>query len=285
MAGSYDENNSTVRWVPRFLRRFLGLDGDFEQPRYEEDRNSRKRYGADTVGWVLDPARRALGLNYEEPKRYAPSSTPYRSDQPISAVRETGRPAEPIRRVDMPSAPPRAALNTPVPDRDGRLSFGSSEERMRDIASQASYTPTGSSGTRLTPGANLPNMPQTEGYVQPISFLLRGYARGSLPPQGLEQFTKELRGTGRQLWEFYEYWIRFQTDDLGRLFRSTLGGGPLRPITTPTSDLDEQFQHVPVEISPPTVSVPLVTQPTSDVAPPRIVTPPIVPPADDTLRN
>jgi hypothetical protein len=234
MAGRYDENNSTVRWIPGFLRGFLGLNSDFEAPRY-----------------------------YDEPRRYPPS-TPYNPDQPIRAQRPQVGIPEPVRRAEpLPAVRPL----TSGPSAEGRMRFGGSEDRMRDIAGQAGYSPT-SSGGNLTPGASIPEMPQTQGYTQPISFLLRGYARGALPPQGLEQFTKELRGTSQQLWEFYEYWTRFQTDELGRVFSSLWGRAPLRPTTSTTNDLDEHFQHVPVE-----------------VAPPLVVVPPSMPAADDEVKG
>jgi hypothetical protein len=58
-----------------------------------------------------------------------------------------------------------------------------------------------------------------EGYVQPVGYLFRAYARGALPPQGLEQFTRETRATATDVWNFYSYWTRFQTEELFRLGR------------------------------------------------------------------
>jgi hypothetical protein len=278
MASNYDENNSTVRWIPGFLRRFLGLDGDDRRPQYNESRAARERFGEDTVGWMPGAARRALGVDYSEPKRYPPSPTQYTPD-------------EPVRRYTAPAAAPGGNDRMSFDRANERMqqmaaavpppAMGNSEARMREIAAQATYTPPASSGRNVTPGANIPEIPQTEGYVQPISFLLRAYARGSLPPQGLEQFTKELRATGQQLWEFYDYWLRFQTDELVKIVDSARGITPITPATKTTDDLD-RVQVVPVETAPevvvdkPPTPVVVVDEPISPV----VVEPPPPPPPD-----
>jgi len=69
--------------------------------------------------------------------------------------------------------------------------------------------------------------------VQPIGYLIRSYVRGALPPQGLEQFTREARATFTDVWKFYSYWTRFQTDELfrmGRELTDALFGGRGRSL-------------------------------------------------------
>jgi hypothetical protein len=69
--------------------------------------------------------------------------------------------------------------------------------------------------------------------VQPIGYLIRSYVRGALPPQGLEQFTREARSTFTDVWKFYSYWTRFQTDELfrmGRELTDALFGGRGRSL-------------------------------------------------------
>ncbi len=87
-----------------------------------------------------------------------------------------------------------------------------------------SYTPPPAAArpnAAVAPGANVPMSP-TEGYVQPVGYLLRSYARGALPPQGLEQFTRETRATFTDVWKLYSYWTRFQAEELGRIGRELL---------------------------------------------------------------
>ncbi|HMQ32201.1 MAG TPA: hypothetical protein PKD53_15835, partial [Chloroflexaceae bacterium] len=73
----------------------------------------------------------------------------------------------------------------------------------------------------VSPGGDVPRV-ATEGYVQPVGYMLRSYARGALPPQGLEQFTREFRATLTDVWNFYSYWTRFQTDELARIGREAM---------------------------------------------------------------
>lgn len=286
MAGSYDENNSTVRWIPAFVRRWLGLTGEFERPGYSESRDDRRRYGEDTVGWIPDPFRRALGLEYAPPKAYPPSSAPYNPKAPISSAAPPPAPlrsySPPVSRE--PVAAPRAEPAGRAGQGSGRMTFGGSESRwreisagrsamvsggsesrmreiadasptpasggsearMREIASKNPYSGSGG-GERLEPGSKLPDLPQTEGYIQPISFLLRAYARGALPPQGLEQFSKEARATGQQVWDMYSYWIRFQTDEIGKLLSSLGGKLPIKPVAGLGEKHEDRLQHIKVE--------------------------------------
>jgi len=61
-----------------------------------------------------------------------------------------------------------------------------------------------------------------------------------LPPQGLEQFTREVRATLTDVWNFYSYWTRFQTDAIvkaGREIVDSLPGGESSTATSSTSSV------------------------------------------------
>ncbi|NNJ13028.1 hypothetical protein EKD04_022130 [Chloroflexales bacterium ZM16-3] len=63
---------------------------------------------------------------------------------------------------------------------------------------------------------------QFDGPIQPITFLVRAFARGVLPPQGLDAFTKELGATSTDVWNMYTHWARFQTEDVFRFGREMI---------------------------------------------------------------
>lgn len=105
------------------------------------------------------------------------------------------------------------------------------------------WTPTSRSttpGSSATPGAYTSGGSAPEGYIQPVSYVVRSYARGALPPQGLEQFTREVRATLTDVWNFYNYWTRFQTDavfKVGREIVESLPGGDGSTATSSTSSV------------------------------------------------
>lgn len=117
-------------------------------------------------------------------------------------------------------------------------------------AQASSYTPPTSTWTptsrSTTPGssaaseADAGSSKAPEGYIQPVSYVVRSYARGMLPPQGLEQFTREVRATLTDVWNFYSYWTRFQTDAIfkvGREIVESLPGGESGTATSSTSSV------------------------------------------------
>ncbi len=176
--------NDTVSWLPGFVRRWFGLTE--EDPRYRQ---------AAGPGWMPIWLQRFLGLTYDEPVRYADESTS------TSSGRATYTP------------PPRSY--TP-----GSASFTPSYT--------PSYTPRNYTPPAYQPSASEESTPSTPlrrsqagdeplTDVQPIGYLLRAYARGALPPQGLEAFTREVRTTTEKVFNFYGHWIRFQTEELLRI--------------------------------------------------------------------
>lgn len=179
-------------WLPGFLRKFLNLDDDM--PNYG---GGSYRAPGDTPSRTTSyapPARPAASYtppSYtpSDPQRFAPA---YTSAQPQAIP---GGPPAPAPRVTPSYAQPAPATGAPA------------------------YTL--APGATVTPGGNIPMSP-TEGYVQPVGYLLRSYARGALPPQGLEQFTRETRATFTDVWNLYSYWTRFQGEELGRIGRELL---------------------------------------------------------------
>ncbi len=178
--------NDTVSWLPGFVRRWFGLTE--EEPRYRE---------AAGPSWMPGWLQRFLGLTYDEPIRYADEATPMASDRPTY------------------TPPPRSY--TP-----GRASFSFTPSYTpsftpRNYAPPA-YQPSASeASTPSTPlqRSQAGDEPLTD--VQPVGYLLRAYARGALPLQGLEAFTREVRTTTEKVFNFYGHWIRFQTEELLRI--------------------------------------------------------------------
>jgi hypothetical protein len=176
--------NDTVSWLPGFVRRWFGLTE--EEPRY------RKAAGP---GWMPGWLQRFLGLTYDEPVRYADEATP------TSSGRATYTP--PPR-----SYTPGSASFTP----SYTPSFTPRNYAPPTYQPSASEEPTPSTPLRRSQAGD---EPPTD--VQPIGYLLRSYARGALPPQGLEAFTREVRTTTEKVFNFYGHWIRFQTEELLRI--------------------------------------------------------------------
>jgi hypothetical protein len=88
-------------------------------------------------------------------------------------------------------------------------------------APSVSYTPL-SAANPVTRTAAPASTVLRDGSIQPVTYLLRGYVGGILPPQGLEAFTKEVRATSTDVWNLYSHWIRFQTEDIFRFGREIL---------------------------------------------------------------
>jgi hypothetical protein len=226
---NFDDRNSTVRWMPRWARNLLGLNADYDRPTYDRNSSDRGRMAEEGVGWVPGFVRSWLGLDFTEPKRYGPSSVydpvagqlvggPGADKRRLAATQAAPAPRPtpaPMRAAPPPAATYRQAETGPA------STSGLSFRREPSGSSVQSMPPgpprNGDGGGSVTPGANLAGAPTTEGYVQPVGYLLRAYARGALPPEGLEAFTRQSRKTIEDVWNFYSHWIRFQTDELGRI--------------------------------------------------------------------
>jgi len=173
----FNEDNDTVRWLPGFVRRWFGLTDETPQ-----------RREAAGPGWMPGWLQRFFGLTYEEPVRYTDEGTPSVSSRTTYT---------PPPRSYTPGTP----SFTPTP---------------RGFA-PASYRPTSGEGTPSTPTQRSLAGDELPTDIQPIGYLLRSYARGALPPQGLEAFTREVRTTTEKVFNFYGHWLRFQTEELFRI--------------------------------------------------------------------
>ncbi len=212
-------SSDSYSWMPGWLRKFLNLDT--EMPGY-------------TPG-TPGPGPRA-SASYTPP-RVAPASAP--SVAAPAAVSSYTPPAVPA----ISSTPPAASYTPPT----GTPSW----QRTPEELANASYLNTsGGAGSWRPAGGPPPLAPRVvgsseengsgagtgnperssvptgsvgpEGFVQPIGYGIRTYVRGALPPQGLEQFTREFRATLTDVWNFYSYWTRFQTDELFRMGREAV---------------------------------------------------------------
>lgn len=188
--------SSSYSWMPGWLRKFLNLDD--EMPGYGP--SSGGSYTAQSDYAPAAPQRQSFTYTPPAPTYTPPpASTSYR---PSSAGAQAAGETTPRFAS---SYTPTAAEPAPRP------------APPRTIGPTGSVQPDGT----VSPGGNAPSI-DTQGYVQPISYGLRSYARGALPPQGLEQFTREFRATLTDVWNFYNYWTRFQTDELVRIGREAM---------------------------------------------------------------
>jgi hypothetical protein len=309
---NFDDRNSTVRWMPRWARNILGLNADYEQPTYDRYSSDRQRMAEQGVGWVPGFVRSWLGLDFTEPKRYGPSSVydpvagqlvggPGADPRRVAATQvapPSPRPAPAPMRA--PSAPQPAAPPSYQPASTGGSSMAGLSFRREPSGGSAQSLPPGpprngdGSGS-VTPGAQLSSTPQTEGYVQPVGYLLRSYARGALPPEGLEDFTKLSRKTIEDVWNFYSYWIRFQTDELGRIGKEVIdavsdavpGASSSQPairrikVTTENGDGNGNGGKKPIAVAPP-AAAPQPVEPPPAAAPQPVEPPPAAaPPATE----
>jgi hypothetical protein len=207
----YDEDkNSTVSWIPSFFREFLGLTGEYRRPEYGNYGSSKREIADSTTSWMPGFFRRWVGIEYSEPKRYGPSS-----------------PAPERRSERRPAAPPPQRSYTPPPSSarsdygSNRNSYGSGQndyaaprpegaERMRFGSGSENYS--SESGPVMQGGGEQPA--RFEGYVKPITYGVRGYLRGALPPQGLEAFLRQFRTTVQDVTGMYQKVFELQTREL-----------------------------------------------------------------------
>lgn len=172
-------------WMPGFLKKFLNLDD--ETPTYSGGSSYRPSSGSSYT-----PPR--VSSSYTPPS-FSSSYTP---------------PA--------PSAPaPRPAESEPPPARSAPAPQGGSWQRTDTPTFLKPRDQGGSSsGESAGPGADRFDGFQTVGYG------VRAYVRGALPPQGVEQFTKEMRRTTGDLWGMYSRVIGDQIGSIGRIGKEML---------------------------------------------------------------
>ncbi|RRR73330.1 MAG: hypothetical protein EI684_08875 [Candidatus Viridilinea halotolerans] len=184
-------------WMPDWLRKFLNLDG--EMPTYRSSSDATNAPATRSAPSYTPSQQNATG-HTPTPPSYAPAQPSW----------------QPVRMDDGQglsfNKPPRTK-NEGTSEEDSTEQ--SEPERVRFVGPTSGAEPP----SRLDANGNIVPV---EGYVQPVSYMLRGFVRGALPPQGLEQFTREVRATTTDVWNFYSYWTRFQTDDFVRFGRGVV---------------------------------------------------------------
>ncbi|PDW04112.1 hypothetical protein CJ255_05315 [Candidatus Viridilinea mediisalina] len=192
--------------MPDWLRKFLKLD--WEMPANQSSLREFPRAPATSTR----PTQ-----NLED---YAPAQTAVASYEPaqVAAAPSYTPPAQPAWKPVRMDGPINFRTSQPKPKDAAK---GEAAEEQSEPAEVRFVGPT----SRAEPPTRLDtngNPVPVEGYVQPVSYMVRGFVRGALPPQGLEQFTREVRATATDVWNFYSYWTRFQTDDFVRFGRSVV---------------------------------------------------------------
>lgn len=171
-------------WMPGFLKKFLNLDD--ETPTYGGGGSYRSSGGSYSPPRVSSSySQSSFSSSYTPPAPSAPVSRPAESE-PYPARGASASPAGSWQRSDTP-----AFLN---PRDQGRSS----------------------SGEAAGPGAD-----RFDGF-QTIGYGVRAYVRGTLPPQGVEQFAKEVRRTSGDIWGMYSRIIGDQIGSIGRIGKELL---------------------------------------------------------------
>ncbi len=206
---NHDENNSTVSWVPGFLRDFLGLSGTYRRPVHYA--TSREADARSTTNWIPGPLRRSFGLEYAEPKsqHYAAVDKDVAPREEPSRTHGAGGGAQ----YGSGKASYGSGSRSYAADRSSFVSQGSIEYRAPK--SGESLNRSGAwkeSETKMTNNPNdLPS--RFDGPVQPVTYLVQSWARGALPPQGLSAFSHQLQKTVGDLVGMYGNMLRLQTRD------------------------------------------------------------------------
>jgi hypothetical protein len=258
--------------------------------------------GSRSYSWMPDWLRKFLNLDDEMPN-YGPSGGVYNAPEYQAAAPPPARPAVSYT----PSAVPATGYTPPAPTWAPSRLDDMNMDSFRRAAPQGEAPdapqgqtwkvgpPAGAEPGSVPPPPGSMQAAAGEGYVQPIGYMFRAYARGALPPQGLEQFTREFRATLTDVWNFYSYWTRFQTDEVFRIGRVVIdtvvdnlpsgegaaapSGRTKRPIKV-TSGNGNGSDEKKVKVVPATPAVPAATAATPPATPAAAApTPPAAPPA------
>lgn len=273
--GKNDEPNDTISWIPAVFRDLLGLNNDYQRPRYEGYSN-RRDMAESTTSWIPAFARRYLGLEYTEPQRFPASQSfaqpaarpaspppppvvrssytpPTRTEYTPPARAEYSRPASPppVRSADYGTS--RESSSTGNSDYDAPYPQG--VERMK-FRSSGAGSPGGEGRAPVVSGDGQPV--RFEGSVQPLTYLPRAYLRGALPPQGLEEFLRLLGKTTSDVIGMYQQFIGYNTKELTDAVDQWRRSGPQPPM----------MKRVPVEVSKATANVAAPPPPAAVVTPP-----------------
>ena len=215
--------SSSYSWMPDWLRKFMNLDD--ARPSYGPSN------GASNEPLVRQPSYLAAArpaTTYTPPaarsaETYTPPALPpaaYGQTAPsegagssrFSSYLGTATPEEAVKRFSsFSSGPPSGAGSTP-PDENGPRRPAAGPPAL--VPRPTSVNPPSGPGP-ISEGA-------AGSFVEPIGFAVRSFAQGALPPQGIEQFSRELSATLTDVWNFYTYWVRFETEDILNAGREVL---------------------------------------------------------------
>lgn len=144
--------------------------------------------------WMPGFLRRFLNLDYD-PAQSAESSQAGPSYAPPSVAT--------VQTAWVPSSEPTFKASSME---------GYRAPSVASFTPPAGFTPPPANGTSAAPSVGVAPI-QFDSQIQPISYALRGFLHGVLPPQGLEAFAKEVRTTTTDVWNLYSRWFSFQTDE------------------------------------------------------------------------
>jgi len=165
--------------------------------RYDQNNNP--------YSWMPVFLRRFLNLDYDAPQETdaGPRSAGY-----ASASAAAARPATPWSTPSEPTFQ-ASSMETYVPPASGGFIPPSASASFTPPPAQTPYSAAGDASAA-------PSIAPAQGSVDIISITqaMRGFIHGTLPPQGIEAFTKEALGTANSVWDMYTRWIGFQTGDV-----------------------------------------------------------------------
>ncbi|WP_129631633.1 hypothetical protein [Candidatus Oscillochloris fontis] len=150
--------------------------------------------------WMPEGLRRFLNLEYDDAPATGSSSSASYSSAPVAK--------------STPAAAPSSGWTPP-----SSPSFQASN--------MSGYTPPASSGysaPTFQPATGNGGSPTVSGQFDVLSITgaLKGFVHGALPPQGVEEFSKELVSTSRSVFDMYSRWFLFQTEDVVKLGQSVI---------------------------------------------------------------
>lgn len=235
MADKYGASSGSYDWLPGFVRKWLNLDD--ELPNYGPEAAAR------ASEYSPPPASPSGGYAAPSYASGTPGYAPGGSGG-YGTFRPTYTPPTPSYTPPKPSyTPPTPSYTPPTPTYRPFAAERSGGGESPPASSAPSEAQGGSSATTLPPAL------AAGGIVQPIGYLIRAYIRGALPPQGLAPFIREARTTFTDVWKFYSYWTRFQTEELFNIGRELTGALFGRRRALESNGVRDMPRRIPVMIS------------------------------------
>ncbi len=238
MARNNQDEYAAESQIAGFLRTFLGLGRD-------DSLDSR-------VSGSGDGEKRKKGLFW----------SPYEREGRKRATPPPAQPeySQPVR--------PQTTSRFQRPPATNRTSSGSGNGEAEGRVKTASYSQGGAktgsySNAPSTPPDRIGSATRVEGSTQPIGYLLESYAKGALPPQGLDEFLQQARTTFTQVGDMYQYWLKFQAESLGRMFTE------IRETINPQTDVGNGNRKGPQRVEVVRASTPTSESPPAEYSAPQ----------------